>query len=125
MNSEQSSESSHDLPITHSPAVAVGRFNDGLTGIWTGFVMNLAGFYPMIVFLTTLDEPSYLKTVISWLIVSLPLLIGVICGAFGIKEKGYQKQSLRVFGIVSLCFGLACLMLPMLTSAIYLSGISR
>lgn len=124
MNSEQPHESSPNLPITHTPAVAVGHFSDGLAGIWTGFVMNLAGFYPLIVFLTTLDEPNYLRTTLAWLIVSLPLFIGVICGAFGIKEVGYQKKSLRIFGIASLLFGLTCFLLPMFASVLYLLSTS-
>lgn len=119
----QDSAEGTDIPldrgISRSPAVAMGNFGDGLIPLWTGFVLNLSGFYPLIIFLTTISDPSFLKTLGAWALVVFPLFIGVVVGAFGIKERGYQSGPFRIFGIASLSFGAFCLLLPAIASLLY------
>lgn len=105
--------------IIHAPAVAVGHFNDGLASIWWGLVLNLTGLYPLIVFLMTLDDPDHMKTMISWVLVSLFLVIGTLAGSNGVKQKGQQKASIRIFGLISLSIGILFLLIPMFASLLY------
>lgn len=111
--------------ISHAPVVAMGHFSDGLAAIWTGLVLNMSGFYPLIVFLKSVNDPHYMTTMLSWLIVSLPLFLGVLFGAFGVKERGYQRTSFRLFGIISLGFGVLCFLIPVAASLLYANGIGN
>lgn len=111
--------------IPHAPAVAVGRFSDGLGLIWTGLVLNLTGFYPLIVLLMTLDDPRHMNTMGAWLLISPALFTGTILSGFGVKEKGYQKDTMRYFGIASFAVGVFFFFVPVIASVLYGLGIGN
>lgn len=112
-------------PIPHAPAVAVGRFSDGLGLIWTGLVLNLTGFYPLIVLLMTLGNPRHMETMAAWLLISPALFAGTILSGFGVKEKGYQKDTMRYFGIASFAVGVFFFFVPVIASVLYGLGIGN
>lgn len=112
-------------PIVHAPAVAVGRFSDVSGLIWTGLVLNLAGLYPLFVFLFSLDNPRHMDTVGAWLLISPLLFIGtMLCGS-GIKEKGYQNESIRLFASISFFIGILFFFIPVVASLLYGLGIGN
>jgi hypothetical protein len=111
--------------ISHAPAVAFHHFSDGLTAIWWGFVLNLAGVYPLVVFLVSLSNPRHMTTTGSWLAVALLVTLGVIIGAVGVKERGYQPTGVRIFGLASLSFGILLMLVPLAASLLYAYGVGR
>ena len=113
-----------DFPgYTHTPAVAVGSYSDGLKQIWWGLCLNLTGLFPLTVLLTSLNHPNNLVTLGSWLLVSPLLVIGIVLSGFGVKDKGYQKKPIRIFGAVSLCAGSLLFLIPLAASVLLASGI--
>jgi hypothetical protein len=116
-----------ELPaIVRSPAVAVVSYKDGVGTIWTGFVLALSGLYPLVTLLTTLGNPRHMNTMGSWLLVSLVMFAGIIVLGFGVKEKGYQKDSIRVFGISAFSAAvLLFLITPVTASLMYAFGIGN
>lgn len=108
--------------ISFSPAVAIGHYRSGLGFIWTGLILSLSGIYPLYAFLSTLNDPALLPTLTIWTIFSFPIGLGVLIGGFGMKEKGYQKTPIRVFGISSVVFGSICLLIPVFASLLLASG---
>lgn len=106
-------------PITHAPAVAVGRFSSGLGMIWTGLILNLVGLYPLLVLLSSLSQPHFMTTVGAWLVVSPFFFIGAIMSASGVKEKGYQNLSIRIFAVVSFFIGILFFFIPVVASLLY------
>ena len=113
------------MPISHIPAVPVGNFSDGIAFIWTGFLLNLAGIYPLFVFLSTLSDPRHMNTLGAWLLVSLALIGGIIAGACGLKEKGYQQDHVRFLAIGSLSVGILFCCIPLAASVMYAFGIGN
>jgi hypothetical protein len=112
-------------PITHAPAVAVGHYSDGLGVLWTGLILNLAGLYPLIVFLASLSNPRHMTTVGAWLLISPLLFIGTLLCGSGIKEKGYQNESIRIFATVSFFVGILLFFTPVVASILYGFGIGN
>lgn len=105
--------------IVHAPAVAVGRFSGGLGMIWTGLILNLVGLYPLFILLSSLGSPHHMTTVGTWLLVSPLLFIGTMLSGSGIKEKGYQNTSIRIFAIVSFFVGILFFFIPVVASLLY------
>lgn len=106
-------------PIVHAPAVAVGRFNSGLGLIWSGVILNLVGLYPLFLLISSFANPRHMVTVGAWLLVSPLLFIGTLLSGSGIKEKGYQNNSIRIFGIVSFFVGIVLFFIPVIASLLY------
>ena len=109
--------------FSRSSAVAVGNFHDGVTAIWTGVVLLLTGIYPLVTLLRTLDNPRFMNTLGDWLLVSVPMIVGLIILGFGVKEKGYQKNSIRIFGLISFFVGILLFSVtPTIASILYGTG---
>lgn len=115
----------HVPSIAHAPAVAVGHYSDGLGVLWTGLILNLVGLYPLIVFLSSLDNPRHMTTVGAWLLISPLLFAGTLLCGSGIKEKGYQNESIRIFAIVSFFVGILLFFTPVVASVLYGLGIGN
>ena len=82
----------------------------------------LTGCYPLYILLSTLNSPDYQDTVGAWLAMVAMLAAGTWIAGENVKAKGHQKDSTRIFGIVTFFIGIILFFIPVVASLLLASG---
>lgn len=107
-------------PIIHS--VARNNPKQELISISIACGMILTGMYPLVVFLSTMNNPDLQQTLVAWIASAFTLVWGTLLAGAKVKAKGHQKESIRIFGLVSFFTGILLFSIPLVAAILLASG---
>lgn len=85
-------------------------------------VVIALGYYSLYILLSTLNTPKFEDTMGGWIDLSWIVITGTWLAGANVKEKGYQQDSIRIFGIITFFAGILLFFTPLVATVLFASG---